>query len=163
MLPGQQEVRKSSGHQVPPQNTTPKTPYRNPTVVIPPPSSSSSARVSTTNEQHYAANQIAIPQHNHSFHTPTSRTQPKPGSSANGVSKSVITPDLPVDYRILLLSLSDYYITEARSVATLIAHNQRGADTGMYYKLMATGIGCLEAVLKKVRVLERKDGLHKTD
>ena len=64
--------------------------------------------------------------------------------------KPVITKDLPVDYRLLLLSLADQYIEEARSLGALIAHNQAGADAARYYKLMATGMGCYEAILKKV-------------
>lgn len=66
--------------------------------------------------------------------------------------KPVITRDLPVDYRLLLISLADQYLGEAQSLGTLIAHNQAGADETRYYKLMATCMSCYEAVLKKVGI-----------
>lgn len=64
--------------------------------------------------------------------------------------KPVITKDLPVDYRLLLLSLADQYIGEARSMGSGLVRNGAGADSNRYYKLMATGMGCYESVLKKV-------------
>lgn len=64
--------------------------------------------------------------------------------------KSVVTPSLPVDYRLLLLSLADQYISQARSLGTLIAYNHAGADRGRYQKLLATSLSCYEAVLKMV-------------
>lgn len=81
---------------------------------------------------------------------------PGPQTSTPTTSKTaqrpIRTPDLPVDYRLLLLSLSDQYIAQAHSMAALLTHNRSSADTQMYYKLMSAGMGCLQAVLHKVRV-----------
>lgn len=53
-----------------------------------------------------------------------------------------------VDYQVLLLSLADEYLNAAHSHGTTTALVTREADIGEYYKLVATGLGCLEAVLK---------------
>lgn len=54
----------------------------------------------------------------------------------------------PVDYQVLLLSLADEYLNAAHAcgTATSLANNETDIDG--YYKLVATGLGCLEAVLK---------------
>ena len=54
----------------------------------------------------------------------------------------------PVDYQVLLLALADEYFTAAHSRGTVIAISNNKADLEEYYKLVATGLGCLEAVLK---------------
>jgi hypothetical protein len=54
----------------------------------------------------------------------------------------------PVDYQLLLLSLAEDYFTAAHGESSFVALNRRHSDTQAYYKLIATGLGCLEAVLK---------------
>ena len=73
--------------------------------------------------------------------------------------KPVIRRELPVDYRLLLLSLADQYIGEARSIGALVAYGQDGGNLERYYKLMSTGMGCLETILKKV--IESFDSLKR--
>lgn len=53
-----------------------------------------------------------------------------------------------VDYQVLLLSLADEYLNAAHSHGTTVASLRRDDDVEEYYKLLATGLGCLEAVLK---------------
>lgn len=53
-----------------------------------------------------------------------------------------------VDYQVLLLSLADEYLNAAHRHGTQMALAVREADVEEYYKLIATGLGCLEAVLK---------------
>jgi len=62
---------------------------------------------------------------------------------------SIITPDLPVDYRVLLLRLSEQYIAEARLSSVQIALDSADADPGRYYKLIGMGLSCLETVLNQ--------------
>ncbi len=89
----------------------------------------------------------------HQQHTP-SRPKPQlpptpsPAVPVHARATSVISDDCPVDYRILLLSLADQYIAEARSLSTVLLQEQRADGTDRYYKLMALGLGCLETVLK---------------
>ena len=64
--------------------------------------------------------------------------------------KPVATTEAPLDNRLLLLSLSDQYIDEARSLAPLIIYEKDGANISRYHKLIATAIACLQVVLKKV-------------
>lgn len=54
----------------------------------------------------------------------------------------------PVDYQVLLLSLADEYLNAAHRHGTKMALATSQADVEEYYKLVATGLGCLEAVLK---------------
>lgn len=53
-----------------------------------------------------------------------------------------------IDYHVLLLSLADEYIDAAHSQGTALAVAREEAETNEYYKLIATGLACLEAVLK---------------
>lgn len=53
-----------------------------------------------------------------------------------------------VDYQLLLLSLAEDYFAAAHGEGSLVALRRRHSDTQAYYKLIATGLGCLEAVLK---------------
>ena len=54
----------------------------------------------------------------------------------------------PVDYQVLLLSLADEYLNAAHARGTATSLTARETDIEEYYKLVATGLGCLEAVLK---------------
>jgi hypothetical protein len=53
-----------------------------------------------------------------------------------------------VDYQVLLLSLADEYLNAAHRHGTKTALVTSPADVEEYYKLVSTGLGCLEAVLK---------------
>ncbi|KAL9610314.1 MAG: hypothetical protein Q9167_004976 [Letrouitia subvulpina] len=58
----------------------------------------------------------------------------------------------PIDYQVLLISLADEYFTAAHARGSVAALAQQEAETHTYYKLVATGLGCLEAVLKHFRL-----------
>ncbi|KAJ5127596.1 hypothetical protein N7448_008375 [Penicillium atrosanguineum] len=68
-------------------------------------------------------------------------------------------PNPPVDYQVLLLSLADEYLNAAHRHGTKMALATRQGDIEGYYKLVATGLGCLEAVLKNWRLQPRKEAL----
>lgn len=53
-----------------------------------------------------------------------------------------------VDYQLLLLSLAEEYFTAANGGESLDAIHRGEMDSQAYYKLIATGLGCLEALLK---------------
>jgi hypothetical protein len=55
---------------------------------------------------------------------------------------------LPTDLSVLLLHAADEYINAARSIGPTVAMIRSASDLQSYYKLMATGLGCMEAVLK---------------
>ncbi|BDD61819.1 hypothetical protein MPDQ_006250 [Monascus purpureus] len=65
----------------------------------------------------------------------------------------------PVDYQALLLSLADEYLNAAHSHGTMVALSRQEIDIEEYYKLVATGLGCLEAVLKNWRLQPRVEAL----
>ena len=54
----------------------------------------------------------------------------------------------PVDYQLLLLSLAEEYFAAAHGGGSIAALLQRGQHSDHYYKFIATGLGCLETVLK---------------
>lgn len=63
----------------------------------------------------------------------------------------------PVDHEKLLLSLAEEFISAAHSLAPRVARDgdQRGLDE--YSKLVSTGLGCMEAVLKNFRLHPRQE------
>lgn len=52
------------------------------------------------------------------------------------------------DYQVLLLSLADEYFDAAHSQGTVLAASRQEGDIEQYHKLIATGLCCLEVVLK---------------
>ncbi len=54
----------------------------------------------------------------------------------------------PLDYQLLLISLAEDYFAAAHSEGSMVALLRREMEFQRYYKLIATGLGCLEAVLK---------------
>ncbi|KAL2217140.1 cohesin loading factor-domain-containing protein [Thermoascus aurantiacus ATCC 26904] len=65
----------------------------------------------------------------------------------------------PIDYQVLLLALADEYFNAAHSKGTMVALQRREMEMEEYYKLVATGLGCLEAVLKNWRLQPRTEAL----
>lgn len=74
---------------------------------------------------------------NASAHIPTELNVQGPASA---------TP--PLDYQLLLLSLAEDYFAAAHGQGSMVALARREVEMEQYYKLIATGLGCLEAVLK---------------
>lgn len=62
-------------------------------------------------------------------------------------------PEPPLDYQILLLSLAEEYFAAAYGCGSMADIVRRERDIQEYYKLIATGLGCLEAVLKHFKLL----------
>ncbi|KAL9116534.1 MAG: hypothetical protein Q9187_006939 [Circinaria calcarea] len=58
----------------------------------------------------------------------------------------------PIDYQLLLLSLAEDYLAAAHGGGSIVALLQREGQLDEYYKLVSTGLGCLEAVLKNFRM-----------
>ncbi|PYH48243.1 uncharacterized protein BP01DRAFT_371812 [Aspergillus saccharolyticus JOP 1030-1] len=76
-------------------------------------------------------------------------------SMKSSTQKSARTPD----YQLLLLAMADEYLDAAHSLGTMVALLRREVDMEEYYKLVATGLGCLEAVLKNWRLQPRVEAL----
>ena len=55
----------------------------------------------------------------------------------------------PLDYQLLLLSLAEEYFAAAYGHGSITDILHRGNEMQNYYKLIATGLGCLEAVMKR--------------
>ena len=64
---------------------------------------------------------------------------------------------LPADLSVMLLSAADEYIAAARSMGSLVVREKREVDLRQYYKLMATAMGCMDAVLKDFTMLPRDE------
>jgi hypothetical protein len=77
------------------------------------------------------------------------RQGPKKQVQRQNAQQPVQKPNKPpIDYQVLLLSLADEYLKAAYDRGTMVALSRREMDIEEYYKLVATGLGCLEAVLK---------------
>ena len=92
---------------------------------------------------------------------PPSQTSHLDAVPSNGVRNFDInggvswpTPDRQIstapslDYQLLLLCLAEDYLVAAHSEGSMVALLRHERDIQRYYKLIATGLGCLEAVLK---------------
>lgn len=88
--------------------------------------------------------QVVIPRSSTHQLTPTKHPQPPP-------------KNLPVDCSVVLLSAADEYVAAARSMSGLILRGKKEADLQQYYKLMATGMACMDAVLKNFSMLPRDE------
>ncbi|KAL2828267.1 cohesin loading factor-domain-containing protein [Aspergillus cavernicola] len=64
-----------------------------------------------------------------------------------------------IDYQVLLLAMADEYLDAAHSHGTTVALTRRDMEVVEYYRLVATGLGCLEAVLKNWRLQPRVEAL----
>ncbi|KAL2815920.1 cohesin loading factor-domain-containing protein [Aspergillus granulosus] len=70
------------------------------------------------------------------------------------------TPAKPgIDYQVLLLAMADEYLNAAHGQGTTVALLRREMELEEYYRLVATGLGCLEAVLKNWRLQPRVEAL----
>lgn len=76
------------------------------------------------------------------------KPQPKRQTNQQAIEKSEKPDRPPVDYQVLLLTLADEYLSAAHRHGTKMALATSEADVEEYHKLISTGLGCLEAVLK---------------
>lgn len=137
-----------------PLHSTPRTPSSvRPVVMVGSPHSRS--EIAAWNTSSYGHNSLAAPREIYYQDGPSQSIQNSPKTNRHAPPalsseppKQVISRELPVDYRMLLLALADQYISAARSLSIQIAYQQSGRE--QYQKLMATGLGCMEQVLKKV-------------
>ena len=66
-------------------------------------------------------------------------------------------PQLPIDFQTLLLSLADEYLNAAREREFLAGIVNGVVPLEQYHKLVSTGLGCIESVLKKWRLPPLKE------
>jgi Cohesin loading factor len=69
-------------------------------------------------------------------------------ATATPVTDSIRDEPPPLDYQLLLISLAEDYFAAAHRQGSLVALSMRIEDLDRYYKLIASGLGCLETVLK---------------
>lgn len=83
----------------------------------------------------------------------------RPSSHLLTPSKRAHVPSkaLPADLSVMLLSAADEYIAAARGMGVLLLRNRRDADVEQYHKLMATGLGCMDTVLREFNMLPRDE------
>ena len=65
----------------------------------------------------------------------------------------------PLDYQLLLLSLAEEYFKAAHEYGSMADIGSREDEMQSYYKMMATGLGCLEAVLKHFKMQPDREAL----
>ena len=72
----------------------------------------------------------------------------RPAVGAEDALRSNKSSSSSVDYQLLLLSLAEEYFSAAYAHETLDAIYRGEVEMHAYHKLIATGLGCLEALLK---------------
>jgi hypothetical protein len=87
---------------------------------------------------------VVIPRSSSHQLTPTKHAHPPP-------------KQLPADFSILLLTAADEYIAAARGMGSLVVRDRREADLQQYYKLISTGLGCMDTVLKQFNMVPRDE------
>lgn len=93
--------------------------------------------------------QVLVPAPSPEVQQKMQRQGPKKQVQRQNAQQPVQKPSKPpIDYQVLLLSLADEYLKAAYGQGTMVALSRREIDIEEYYKLVATGLGCLEAVLK---------------
>ncbi len=63
----------------------------------------------------------------------------------------------PLDYQLLLLSMAEEYFADAYARGSIADILRREIETKEYYKLIATGLGCLEALLKHFKLAPERE------
>ncbi|GAB7340557.1 hypothetical protein MBLNU457_6971t1 [Dothideomycetes sp. NU457] len=92
--------------------------------------------------------------------TPTTTSQSRTSASlktermSNGTANGAPSPvtgsnKLPIDYQVLMLSLAEEYISEARRNSKIVALNGSAEQAARYYQLIAQGLGCMDTVLTR--------------
>ncbi|PVH94590.1 hypothetical protein DM02DRAFT_633603 [Periconia macrospinosa] len=184
---GMLESSTTHGHARPPQGHSSQMPGAKPVQRSqsfqenPRPQNRPQATPTQNHNQHRAPLQPqGTPSHAHA-HTPTSANQHRsPASQSSSIKRShpqvvikrpssqLQTPtrphhappkSLPADLIVMILSAADEYIAAARSLGSLAAMTLKKCDLDQYYKLMATAMGCMEAVLKKYNQSPRDEAL----
>ena len=67
------------------------------------------------------------------------------------------SPAPPLDYQMLLLSMADEYFAAAYGRGSTADIVRRESETQEYYKLIATGLGCLDALLKQYKLAPERE------
>ena len=134
--------------------TTPTTqqpaPQKAYAVAIPPPVSSTNASAGHTTTLKGLQPTQANPSQ---FSTNATHAYPsKPASQQTRAN-------VPLDYQLLLLSLAEEYFAAAYSYSSTARSVNQEADFQEYYKLIATGLGCLEAVLSHFKLFPEREAV----
>lgn len=93
--------------------------------------------------------QVLIPAPSPEVQQHIQRPPPKKQTQKQPTQQPAQKPAKPgIDYQVLLLAMADEYLNAAHSHGTTVALLRREMELEEYYRLVATGLGCLEAVLK---------------
>ncbi|KAL9623335.1 MAG: hypothetical protein Q9160_002442 [Pyrenula sp. 1 TL-2023] len=85
-------------------------------------------------------------------HVQTFQTPAPPVINQQAMHNALQNPAYPIDYQLLLLTLADEYLAAAHDQSSLVTLSQHEQDIDEYHKLVATSLGCMEALLKKSRL-----------
>ncbi|EAT91351.2 hypothetical protein SNOG_01702 [Parastagonospora nodorum SN15] len=114
-------------------------------------SSSGIAQADGTQDRRRYSNQ------QHPTPSQSKQVQRSPALQENGPRPQQKTSTLPADLSVMLLSAADEYIAAARGMGTRVVRSRREADVLQYHKLMATGLGCMDTVLRDFHLLPRDE------
>lgn len=94
-----------------------------------------------------------------SVHSLSSSSHPSNGYHTKGDTPQSAPSAPPLDYQILLLSMAEEYFAAAYGRGSMADMVRRETEVQEYYKLIATGLGCLEAVLKHFKLQPESEAI----
>ena len=80
-------------------------------------------------------------------------------NSSKSVHLEPVPPTPPLEYQLLLLSMAEEYLAAAYGRGSIADIVHREIEMQEYYKLIATGLGCLEAVLKHFKLQPEREAI----
>ncbi|KAL1647992.1 hypothetical protein SLS58_002317 [Diplodia intermedia] len=120
----------------------------------PPQHSSSPYQAPRPQQSHHSR-----PSHNPVPHAAQAASPPRQPTVQVQIPRPPPASPPPIDHQQLLISLADEYVAAAYAMGPTVALSRRKSDEDKYYKLMSTGLGCLEAVIKHYRMHPRQEAM----
>ncbi|KAF2731440.1 hypothetical protein EJ04DRAFT_498769 [Polyplosphaeria fusca] len=102
-----------------------------------------------SSKQDQSSSPYAVSQHRSNPKVVIKQSSPQSTQKQPGAQHASPTKTLPTDLTVLLLSAADEYISAARNMAPTAAASLKATELAQYYQLMATGLSCMETVLKR--------------
>ncbi|KAL4780540.1 cohesin loading factor-domain-containing protein [Aspergillus varians] len=153
--PGPKQANTQSSNKPPRPTVTPQPPVKPKPVPVNPPVAATPPAPSPTPVQVLIP--APSPEVQQKIQRPPSKKQTQKQPTQQPAQKKPAKPG--IDYQVLLLAMADEYLNTAHSHGTTLALLRREMELEEYYRLVATGLGCLEAVLKNWRLQPRVEAL----
>ncbi|KAI9808690.1 MAG: hypothetical protein M1825_003842 [Sarcosagium campestre] len=117
-------------------------------------------------QPHQSQSLPQLPRQSQAHHVSYSNVPPPPQAARPSFQIALPKPEpiierprTPVDYKSLLASLSETYLNAAHEFASSHTPESGAEELKRYHKLVATGLGCLDSLLKNYRLEPRAEAV----